>query len=361
MIGETLERITDPAGDARGRRCATASQDAGPAGGLRRDSRPTRSPPGSRRSSGSSRTSPADAPRRRRRPPTIPEAAAQLAAQTGADEAACAIAIKETLQAGARIDNPATGRPVFAFRLHQFLSKGDTVYVTLEPPGKRHVTVHVSGAAPGGSPDARTASWSRPASAGSAARSTCRSPGSTRTATTAYPPRQDNDAAGGNDTSGYLFISDDQPWPQNAEQALTDGRLPYSWVTFDPATGNAGDRPGQGRRTCPEPVYVDVTGRETDQASAAPTPPTCPSPFRFCLRCRTSYEQTRGTDFAKLAKLSAEGRSPRDVPGHRLDRAHAARDPGRGARRRGAASCSPSSTTGRTPACRPATSTTSSR
>src|SRR5260370_3769804 len=34
-----------------------------------------------------------------------------------------------------------------------------------------------------------------------------------------------------------------------------------------------------------------------------------PSPFRFCLRCRTSYEQARGSDFAKLAKLSAEGRS----------------------------------------------------
>ena len=34
-----------------------------------------------------------------------------------------------------------------------------------------------------------------------------------------------------------------------------------------------------------------------------------PSPFRFCLRCRASYEQARGNDFAKLAKLSAEGRS----------------------------------------------------
>ena len=34
-----------------------------------------------------------------------------------------------------------------------------------------------------------------------------------------------------------------------------------------------------------------------------------PSPFRFCLRCRVSYEQARGSDFAKLATLSAEGRS----------------------------------------------------
>jgi ATP-dependent helicase YprA (DUF1998 family) len=81
-----------------------------------------------------------DAPRRRRCPPTIPEAAAQLAEQLSTDQTACATAIKETLQAGARIDNPNTGRPIFAFRLHQFLSKGDNVYVTLEPPGRRHIT-----------------------------------------------------------------------------------------------------------------------------------------------------------------------------------------------------------------------------
>jgi ATP-dependent helicase YprA (DUF1998 family) len=96
--------------------------------------------------------SPAASPRRRRCPPTIPEAAGLLAGLTGADEAACALAIKETLQAGARIDNPATGRPTFAFRLHQFLSKGDNVYVTLEPPGKRHVTSTYQVAAPAHGP-----------------------------------------------------------------------------------------------------------------------------------------------------------------------------------------------------------------
>ena len=283
--------------------------EAGTAGGLRRRSRQTRWPPGSRRSSGSSRASPADAPRRRRRPPTIPEAAAQLAAQTGADEAACATAIKETLEAGARIDNPATGRPVFAFRLHQFLSKGDNVYVTLEPPGKRHVTSTYQVAAPGGSLDAPDRIL--------VPTSFCRECGQeylsvTRIdmdGTTAYRPRQDNDAAGGNDNSGYLFISDDQPWPQNAEQALTDGRLPYSWVTFDPATGNPVIDPGKAPHL-PRPVYVEVTGRETGPGCHASTYAAyLPSPFRFCLRCRTSYEQARGSDFAKLAKLSAEGRS----------------------------------------------------
>ena len=35
-----------------------------------------------------------------------------------------------------------------------------------------------------------------------------------------YVPRRDNDAGGGNDNAGYLFISDDQPWP-----ATPDGLL----------------------------------------------------------------------------------------------------------------------------------------
>jgi superfamily II DNA/RNA helicase len=250
--------------------------------------------------------SPADSPRRRRHPPTISQAAAQLAEQTGADTAACAAAIKETLQAGASIPNPATDRPVFAFRLHQFLSKGDNVYVTLESPAKRHVTSTYQVTAPRRAPDEPDRILV-PASF-------CRECGQEYLAVTKidddgtrYAPRRDNDASGGNDKSGYLFISDDQPWPETPEQALTDGRLPYSWVTYDPATGNPIIDPAKAPHL-PEPVYVDVTGREADKDYGTYAA-YLPSPFRFCLRCRTSYEQARGSDFAKLAKLSAEGRS----------------------------------------------------
>ena len=251
--------------------------------------------------------SPTDSPRRRRCPPTLPEAAKQLAAQTGTDERPCAFAIKETLQAGARIVDPSTGRPVFAFRLHQFLSKGDNVYVTLEPPARRHVTSTYQVAAPGNSPDAPDrilvpTAFCRECGQEYLAVTKADQDGATR-----YTPRRDNDASGGNDKSGYLFISDDQPWPETQEQALTDGRLPYSWVSYDPATGGPVIDPAKASHL-PEPVYVDVTGRESD-AEHGTYAAYLPSPFRFCLRCRTSYEQARGSDFAKLAKLSAEGRS----------------------------------------------------
>ena len=122
-----------------------------------------------------------------------------------------------------------------------------------------------------------------------------------------YAARQDNDVSGGDGAGGYLFVSDDQAWPTSVEQVLTDSRLPYSWLTDDPV-GGLGIDPGR-RALLPEPVWIDVTGREMAQDAGGTYAAYVPSPFRFCLRCRTSYEQARGSDFAKLAKLSAEGRS----------------------------------------------------
>jgi hypothetical protein len=196
---------------------------------------------------------------------------------------------------------------VFAFRLHQFLSKGDNVYVTLEAPAKRHVTSTYQIAAPAtatGGPDRILVptSFCRECGQEYLAVTKVEADGATK-----YTPRRDNDASGGNEASGYLFISDDQPWPLTLQATLTDGRLPYSWVSYDPATGDPVIDPAKAPHL-PVPLYVDVTGRETDQQHGTYAA-YLPSPFRFCLRCRTSYEQARGSDFAKLAKLSAEGRS----------------------------------------------------
>ena len=304
VIGETLQRITDPAAISAAALRERIDTPVPPDnfGAFATDALAT----WVEEVFGFEPGSPPDSPRRRRCPPTLTEAAKQLAAQTDTSEHACATAIKETLQAGARIVDPSTDRPVFAFRLHQFLSKGDNVYVTLEPPTKRHVTSTYQVAAPATETDGPDRILVPTAF--------CRECGQEYLAVTKvdsdgtrYAPRRDNDASGGNDKSGYLFISDDQPWPLTQEEALTDGRLPYSWVTYDPATGGPVIDPAKASHL-PEPIYVDVTGRETD-AQHGTYAAYLQSPFRFCLRCRTSYEQARGSDFAKLAKLSAEGRS----------------------------------------------------
>ena len=306
VIGETLERITDPAAIAPDALRERISDSPPPEEFAAFTADPLATwieevfgfEPGS----------PAASPRRRRRPLTLPEAARQLAEQTGTEQPACAAAIKDALQAGSRIINPATGRPVFAFRLHQFLSKGDNVYVTLEPPATRHVTstYQVTAPGPGSDPDAPQRILVPTAF--------CRECGQDYLAVTRsdteggrrYAARRDNDASGGDEASGYLFISDDQPWPSSLEQVLVESRLPYSWLTYDPVAGLTVD-PARVK-LLPEPVQVDVTGREAGPGEGTYAA-YVPSPFRFCLRCRTSYEQARGNDFAKLAKLSAEGRS----------------------------------------------------
>ena len=45
--------------------------------------------------------------------------------------------------------NPETGFPAFAFRLHQFISRGDTAYATVEPEAERYVTVQGQRYVPG--------------------------------------------------------------------------------------------------------------------------------------------------------------------------------------------------------------------
>ncbi len=64
----------------------------------------------------------------RRAPTTVPLAAAELADLTGRPLADCQQAIRSVLMAGNTARHPEHDRPLFAFRLHQFISKGDTVH-----------------------------------------------------------------------------------------------------------------------------------------------------------------------------------------------------------------------------------------
>lgn len=65
--------------------------------------------------------------------------AQKLAQYCGVDPGLCATKIRQCLLAGSRLlDN---GRPFFAFKLHQFLSRGDTAHATLEDESTRHITL----------------------------------------------------------------------------------------------------------------------------------------------------------------------------------------------------------------------------
>ena len=69
----------------------------------------------------------------RQSPTRLSDAAGQLASATGQPADNCEHALRDTLLAGSRARDDE-GRALFAFKLHQFIGKGDTAYVTLEPP-----------------------------------------------------------------------------------------------------------------------------------------------------------------------------------------------------------------------------------
>ena len=237
----------------------------------------------------------------RSKPAKIEEAAQELSEATGVAESACRDAIRETLKAGSEARHPTTERPLFAFRLHQFLSKGDTVYVTLENKEIRHRTRDYQRVQPGSDGKILLPI------------AFCRECGQeyltvwrkeTRDGGFCYEPRRDTAASGGRAGDGYLYIDADRPWPKHAKEAVADRRLPDSWLTFDDQ-GEEVVRDSFVPRL-PVAVTVDPYGNEdTGELVAA----FIPAPFLFCLHCGVSYEQTRGRDFAKLATLDQEGRS----------------------------------------------------
>jgi superfamily II DNA/RNA helicase/very-short-patch-repair endonuclease len=236
----------------------------------------------------------------RQRPAKIEDAAAVLARDSGLTEADCAHAIRLTLQAGAQARHPVTERPLFAFRLHQFLSKGDTVYVTLEDEQTRHLT--------------RDYQLVQPGSNGKLLLplAFCRECGqeyltvwrTEQDGQVTYQARRDTVATGGRTGDGYLYVDSGRPWPATPQEAIADRRLPESWLDLD----NQGQEVVRGsfQPRVPRAVTVDPYGIEGHGDLKAAF---IPAPFLFCLHCGVSYEQVRGRDFAKLATLGQEGRS----------------------------------------------------
>jgi superfamily II DNA/RNA helicase/very-short-patch-repair endonuclease len=235
----------------------------------------------------------------RRRPTTVPAAAARLAELTGVEQPACLRAVIGTLLAGARITHPGSDRSVFAFRLHQFLSKGDTVYVSLEPEAERHITTQYQVVVPD-QPDKVLLPLAFCRECGQEYLAVART---SQAGGERFVTRQDRDASGGDPVTGYLYVSSDHPWPQHRAGMVE--RLPESWLVGE--DGSEEIDPNR-LKALPEPIWVDVGGSRVadgDGLRAA----YVPSPFRFCLRCRVSYESARGSDYAKLASLGSEGRS----------------------------------------------------
>lgn len=231
-----------------------------------------------------------------RRTPTAvrKEAADELAHLTGQSVEKCNVVIKKTLIAGAACRHPQTNRPLFAFRLHQFLSKGNSVYVTLEYEDERAIQGMYQVHAPGQSDKPLYAV------------AFCRECGQEylpvmRTTADHKIYYQPLAQAVDSDSTGYLFISKNDPWPENAD---VESRLPAAWM-------DDGQVAKIWRDHVPRRVLVRADGEDISHEpdSSGTVAAFIDGKFLFCLNCGVVYSSKRGNDYTKLATLDREGRS----------------------------------------------------
>jgi len=229
-------------------------------------------------------------------------AARELSALTGVPESQCRAAIERQLLASYRCGlNPDTGFPVFAFRLHQFFSRGDVIYASPEGESERQITVRGQQFVPGSD------------------RSQvflplvfCRECGQEyycvrrgRDPETGRPvllprdldDRQDDE----NGEAGFLYLSTANPWPDDPSEVVR--RLPDDWVESD---GGALRVRKERQKHLPRGIRVAADGKEADQGVDGHF---ISAPFRFCLNCGVAYGFRLRSDFTKLGSLGTEGRS----------------------------------------------------
>jgi ATP-dependent helicase YprA (DUF1998 family)/very-short-patch-repair endonuclease len=196
--------------------------------------------------------------------------------------------------------NPETNSPPFAFRLHQFISRGDTIYTTLEPEDRRHLTVQGQQFKPGSrSHILLPLVFCRECGQEYfCVRSNAESHAGARK----YQPRALSDnASGGDGEAGFLYFSTDHPWPSDEQTSFY--RLPDDWL--EDFQGRIRVRPNR-QDSLPKPICVGTDGVESGDGLGCHY---IASPFRFCLYCGVSYGFRQTDDFAKLTSLGSEGRS----------------------------------------------------
>jgi ATP-dependent helicase YprA (DUF1998 family) len=225
-------------------------------------------------------------------------AAAALMEHTGLPEDVCLGAIQRQLLAGYQACHPETGLPAFAFRLHQFLSRGETVFASLEFPAERRLTVHGQHFVPNDRNrllyplvfcrECGQEYYSVRLHTGPGARFEAR-------------PFEEQQPETATDRDGYLYLSDTDPWP---EAPASLDRLPEDWLETGP--GGTLRIKYTYRRYEPSRHVVALDGTE---GAGSTVVHFVQRPFRLCLHCGATYAGSQKGDYAKLATLGSGGRS----------------------------------------------------
>jgi superfamily II DNA/RNA helicase len=238
-------------------------------------------------------------------PQTIDAAGKLLAAETGVDAVDASSLVTAQLMSGYQKARNASGQPAFAFRIHQFLSRGDTVYATLEREADRYITFQPQKTKPEND-KALLFPLVFCRECGQEYESVVRNE-SAAGSLPSFEPRDLGDLAKTAESKpGYLFHSSDprRAWPladHTSESVLE--RLPDDWKEV-----RGGEEVLRRSRLAqiPQMERVAVDGRSDPHGL------TCffiPSPFQFCPACGVSYHQRRGADRPVLGEVGFGGRS----------------------------------------------------
>src|SRR6266852_1189351 len=206
-------------------------------------------------------------------------AAHNLSDITGVSVEQCVEAIQQALLAGYECEpHPETGTPPFAFRLHQFISKGDTIYASLE--AEHYLTLQRQQYVPGRDREQVLLPLVF-----------CRECGQeyycVRQRDGQFLPRELNDQLDDEGKAGFLYYSRDNPWP--TDEASIIERLPDEWLEEH----RNGPRVRRNRRDdLPLALQVRADGVPAGSLESQENDLDChfiSAPFRFCLHCGVSY------------------------------------------------------------------------
>ena len=235
---------------------------------------------------------PADEPPRRARPMMLEEASRCLAEDAGCQPEAARTALQRFLVAAHDVRTPQ-GRPPFAFKLHQFISGPGKVLTTLEARGKRYVTLDAQHFAPGRQQENVLLYPTH----------FCRDCGQEylpvwhAQQSVSFSSREIDDITAEDDAS-YGFLCPLVPGLQYGGK-LED--LPETWIDLSRSEPKV-------KSNYKNSVPYMVTANAQGQTGSGTEFWFVPGKFKFCLNCGTTHE-AHGKDANRLSSLSGEGRS----------------------------------------------------
>lgn len=225
----------------------------------------------------------------RAKPKSLGEAAELLGKQSGIEVSICQDYLARFLLLAYQARD-INDKPLFAFRLHQFISGAGNLYATLEAPEKRRLDLHGQRFVPGERHKRfYTVHF-------------CRGCGQeyypvwhevdVETGSLGFQPRDIKETASGDSETSYGFLMlnhwNEEDYPEN-------------WLDFkkDPPKLKP-----HYKKFRPQEVHVLPDG---SQGQSGERGFYIPGGFRFCLSCGQSH--VAGRDWTRLGSLSAEGRS----------------------------------------------------